>query len=88
MHDVGADTISLTGHIIGNFMFLFIKPYIISKSDDFRFLPQGAGYDKHWGGASQGCVHGGVEGRRGGWRERFKYLLLQTHHSKSKKVLK
>ena len=47
MHDVGADTISLTGHIIGNFMFLFIKLYI-SKSDDFRFLPQGAGYDKHW----------------------------------------
>ena len=35
MHDVGADTISLTGHIIGN-MFLFIK-LIISKSDDFRF---------------------------------------------------
>lgn len=66
MHDVGADTISLTGHIIGNFMFLFIKLYI-SKSDDFRFLPQGAGYDKHWGGAAQGCVHGGVEGRRGGW---------------------
>ena len=47
-------------------MFLFIKLYI-SKSDDFGFLPQGAGYDKHWGGASQGCVHGGVEGRRGGW---------------------
>ena len=39
--------ISLTGHIIGNFMFLFIKLYI-SKSDDFRYLPQGASYDKHW----------------------------------------
>ena len=36
MHDVGADTISLTGHIFGN-MFLFIK-LIISKSNDFRFI--------------------------------------------------